>query len=596
MSLQSTMVDICQSSSLRGRRRSSIRPQNLLPLLFTGPVPLQDESAIEDEQPRCEKADAASTLISPISTAHVSGHCSSFVTTRHHDSVPTTPSPATLVGTLSSTGDESYFGIKESSSADARVKWRLASALLLFFLNGWGDGVTGAALPCAGFLVTSMPFLRSRTDFVAEFHLSYMVSSLLFVATTCGFTTGILVVSRILQFLSRFYLAEQHLAVFPTAPFRIAISRASTRAVGSSLSQGRYIILILASLGSPIMFILMGSAKGFPTMFAAYVILSFNRALLTAPLCVFLRVLVDHCPPTTLQKHLSFFASQQTTGIRVWHLGIRRCRFSAGAASNHGVRPPLAAVLFLLHHLIRNVASLSRRYLSPNATGIRSGAAECTVSLGWTDVAEQHFPAERRQYAALKRLSKIPFQWAISLFVLLYSGSETTLQGLVDQFLLAERNANHKTVGYVSSGFWYVHTRWECQARGSSGVISRPESASQLASGLSKAASSSLAMQIVIWRVDSYTVNSVSTSLTGLILGAVYPACLELANDMIPGDLNMISMGILGASGSLGSAIFTFVTGVVTTRYSMRCWSYVTVTQGVLMVLAWFLFPTHLRR
>ncbi|KAJ7114216.1 hypothetical protein C8R46DRAFT_1051766 [Mycena filopes] len=104
MTLQPIAIELCQASVLRGRRRSSIRPQNFLPLLFTSGVPPnQNESAVVDEAappdyPSSDAQPAALALISPISCAHTSGHLSSFTTSRHHDAFSThksdmTPSP-----------------------------------------------------------------------------------------------------------------------------------------------------------------------------------------------------------------------------------------------------------------------------------------------------------------------------------------------------------------------------------------------------------------------------------------------------------------------------------------------------------------------
>ncbi|KAG6832221.1 hypothetical protein H0H92_004186 [Tricholoma furcatifolium] len=48
----------------------------------------------------------------------------------------------------------------------------------------------------------------------------------------------------------------------------------------------------------------------------------------------------------------------------------------------------------------------------------------------------------------------MPYQWAFSIFALLYSGNETTTQGFSVTYLLGTRHANPKTVGYVTSGYW----------------------------------------------------------------------------------------------------------------------------------------------
>ena len=47
-----------------------------------------------------------------------------------------------------------------------------------------------------------------------------------------------------------------------------------------SSSQGRHLVLLIASVAHAMYFIMMGSRSGFPVMFLAYVVSAFARALL----------------------------------------------------------------------------------------------------------------------------------------------------------------------------------------------------------------------------------------------------------------------------------------------------------------------------
>ncbi|KAJ6604437.1 MFS general substrate transporter [Mycena vulgaris] len=607
MSLQPIAIDLCQTSALRGRRRSSIRPQNLLPLLFTSGVtpPNQNESAVADEAylPEHLATDASSaspTLISPISDAHMSGHSSSFSTKRHHDALSTPKSVIPVSPSDSAVSDDFYCERRSTSNQDPRLKWRLASAFFIYFLNGWGDGVTGTALPY----------------FRAEFHLTYMTSSLLFVGTTCGFTSGTLLVPRIINFLGRFYLSDAKLPLLPTVPFRIALSRNSLSGVGQSPSQARYLALILAGLGPPINYIMMGSKSGFPTMFMAYVVVAFAKAVITAPLNIFL----SNMPNRPLGyafglwgEGLGAVASPlvfQATAAA----GLPWAHFYFGSLVN----PPSYQQE---HHLYpaQVLAAINFGFLGitfmPTAREFaldRKNALDEAKSHSRPDADHASTPDPIAQLIPeLRLVSSMPYQWAVSLFVLFYCGSETTTQGLIVQYLLAERNANPNTVGYVTSGFWagasasrlawsYFSPRVSFTGRKyiiqgclvlifpqryahSHPWIQFPYALLALA----------LCMQLFIWFIDSNIENAVSTALIGVFYGPLFPACLELANDLLPIEVNMISMAIVSASGSVGSAIFPFVTGVVTTKYSMRCWSYITVAQVAILFGAWYLFPTR---
>lgn len=48
----------------------------------------------------------------------------------------------------------------------------------------------------------------------------------------------------------------------------------------SSSSQGKHLVLLIASIAYAMYFVMMGSRSGFPVMFLAYVLSAFARALL----------------------------------------------------------------------------------------------------------------------------------------------------------------------------------------------------------------------------------------------------------------------------------------------------------------------------
>ncbi|KAJ6574889.1 major facilitator superfamily domain-containing protein [Mycena capillaripes] len=399
---------------------------------------------------------------------------------------------------------------------------------------------------------------------------------------------------RIMNFLGHFYLSDSKLALLPVSPWRIALFRPSPNTVGHSAAQARYLALILASFGPPASFIMIGAKQGFPTMFMAYIVVAFGRAILTAALNIFLSERRSKC--------LGY-------AYGVWSLGavasplIFQATAGAGLPWTHFYFGSLVLAASSLVFLAITFYPTTREFARDRKTALaeadsRAGRSPLltpdtddvpTLSSGTSSPTPSVNP--------LRLVASMPYQWAVSFFVLLYCGSETTTQGLIVQYLLAERSANPKTVGYVSSGFWggitvsrnYIHPpevhRPMLPWYASSFTI--PDFSYHLAKGLA------LAMQLLIWFINSNLENAVSASVIGLLFGPVFPACLELVNDLLPVELNMISMAIVSAAGSLGSAIFPFVTGVVTTKYSMRCWSYVTVAQAAILFGAWFLFPTR---
>ncbi|KAJ7786087.1 major facilitator superfamily domain-containing protein [Mycena metata] len=587
MSLQPIAVELCQGSALRGRRRSSIRPQNFLPLPFTSGVPPdQNESAVADEAAPPDRpfADASPA---PLTLIHTSGHLTSFSTSRHHDALSTHKSDITASPSDSAASTDTYFELKPAPGKDSRLKWRVASVIFLYFLNGWGDGVTGTALPY----------------FRAEFHLSYMTSSLLFVGTTCGFTSGTLFLPHIMAVLGHFYLSDPKLAL--RSPFRIALSRPSPKSIGHSAVQARSLVVLLFSIGSPISFIMMGSKQGLPTMFMAYIVLSFARAVLTAPLNSFM----SEGNSKRFGYAFGFWSLGAVASPLIFQLtaaaGLPWSHFYFGSLVLTAANFMFLSVTFYptaLEFAIDRKNALaqadSRAGRSPPPTPDTDDVPDSS-----NVVSNRPPPANQ-----LRLLSRMPYQWAVSVFALLYCGSETTTQGLVVQYLLAERSGNPHTAGYVTSGFWAGVTisriAWSYFSSsitftGRKYIIQAAIGAHCFLVGRSfltftdVAPALALGMQLLIWLYNSNIENAVSASLIGLFFGPIFPACLELANDLLPVELKMLSMAIISASGSLGSAIFPFITGVITTRYSMRDWSYITVTQAVVLSIAWSLFPTR---
>jgi len=54
-----------------------------------------------------------------------------------------------------------------------------------------------------------------------------------------------------------------------------------------------------------------------------------------------------------------------------------------------------------------------------------------------------------------------------------------------------------------------------------------------------------LAMQLLIWFVNSNVQNAFAMSIIGVVYGPVYPACLSLANDILPSEVRFMSMAIM---------------------------------------------------
>ncbi|PIL29597.1 hypothetical protein GSI_08233 [Ganoderma sinense ZZ0214-1] len=101
-------------------------------------------------------------------------------------------------------------------------------------------------------------------------------------------------------------------------------------------------------------------------------------------------------------------------------------------------------------------------------------------------------------------------------------------------------------------------------------------------------------MHLLIWFVPSFIENAVSTAVVGLVYGPIYPANLATTRDLLPTEVHLVSMAVVAAFGSLGAALFPFITGTLSTVVGPRTLPYITISQCVAMFCLWSLFPSNI--
>ena len=52
-------------------------------------------------------------------------------------------------------------------------------------------------------------------------------------------------------------------------------------------------------------------------------------------------------------------------------------------------------------------------------------------------------------------------------------------------------------------------------------------------------------MHLLIWFIKSGIQNAVSASLIGVLYGPIFPACLSMANDILPEEVHMVAMALM---------------------------------------------------
>ncbi|KZT19360.1 MFS general substrate transporter [Neolentinus lepideus HHB14362 ss-1] len=466
----------------------------------------------------------------------------------------------------------------------------MASACLAYFLLGWGDGLTGTVLPY----------------FEAEFDLSFMISSLLFAGSTIGFAIGTLSIERTTRMFGLIY---QDIAVPPFIHLTLKLWLPSTNnksITGYCSAQSRIITLLLGCLAHVAFLILMGSSKGFSTIFIAYVTAGFARSWITATLNAYIA--------STPMKGLGFILASWSIGAFVSPLvcqtlvakGIPWSHFYFGSLVISFMNVSLLLYAFLPS--TRERRGIGNKFAVVGVV-VKDGTVASSGTPTSTEKGEDAIDAIRNvatskassKRSGLCRALKSPYVWIFSVYLWIYSGSETTTAGFMTTYLLDVRHANPDTAGYVTSGFWGGEAMsrlvWGCinprltftQRKFILTGCINPE---LIFSCLLRCVAMSLAMNLLILFIKSSTANAVSASIIGLAFGPIFPGTLGLSNDIMDQDLRMISMAVMSAFGSFGSALYPFITGILANVKGPRTLVYVTVAQTGALLLLWVCFPS----
>ncbi|TFK41367.1 major facilitator superfamily domain-containing protein [Crucibulum laeve] len=573
--LRPVVIETCQTS-LRSRRRSSINPLAAVPRLLASNSSDVEGSAISDEPNKTSEValgvdcapKPAIPRLSPLLNAHMPDYASKITVPRHHDTLPTlemyeisspsSTSPPTAIESRKASFLDFHEGTTTLSPKLERMRWRLASGFFAYFMCGWGDGVTGTVLPY----------------FMSEFNLSFMTSSLLFAGSTCGFIVGTLLVESIMKMLGRVCLTHLQRSLVP------ALFRGSGKThEGTSFSalQARHVGLLISSVLHGVFFVIMGTRGGFAVLFLAYVVAAFARSILT-----------ETSPPAALNEYF-VSAREEALGYAfgLWSFGGVASPLVCQAIIATGVpwfkfyygSLVLSAinVVFLVITFRPTIGEFTkeRQILLTEA---REAAGMETASVPSSPRSESgstskpapavDVPPPRN---TLRLALSMAYQWAFSIFALLYCGCETTTQGFMVTYLLGTRHANPKTAGYVTSGFWGGITvgrfvwgyftpslvLFDCS-------LIRIDELSHSDLHLPKENISFkhalvgviLIMQILVWLINSIFANALFASIIGLMCGPVFPACLAIANAILPAEVHMVSMALISAYASFGSGWF----------------------------------------
>ncbi|PVF93673.1 MFS general substrate transporter [Serendipita vermifera] len=176
----------------------------------------------------------------------------------------------------------------------------------------------------------------------------------------------------------------------------------------------------------------------------------------------------------------------------------------------------------------------------------------------------------------------------MAFFILVYVGVEVTIGGWIVSYMINVRGGGPSS-GYVSSGFFggltlgRVVLLWVNKKVGERRVVFIY-------------AALAIALELVVWLVPSFVGNAVAVSLVGVLLGPMYPLCMNHAGRVLPRKILTGSIGWVAAFGAAGSAVLPFMTGALANRFGLKSLQPLLVSMMTVMAVLWALIPGHSKR
>ncbi|KAG8781615.1 hypothetical protein FRC16_002819 [Serendipita sp. 398] len=417
-------------------------------------------------------------------------------------------------------------------------KIMIAAMCFSLFLAGWNDGMTGPLLP--------------RVQKV--YGVGFAVVSVIFISSCIGFVLGALA------------------NVYWTDKYNFGI------------------LMIGASIAQVIAYSVQAAASPFPVLCVMYTLNGFGVSIQDAQANGLVASVHEHASEKMGLLHaiygLGAFAAPL---VATQFAQLERWSFHFLASLGIAVINTIFLVLTVKNQPLEAVL---RSIGSPPATDAHvPSSIELTDRTNVEDIAERSRPATPtatdQKSPMAQILSNVTVQ-VMALFILAYVGVEVTIGGWIVTYLIDVRGGGPSS-GYVSSGFFggltlgRIALLWINKKVGERRVVFIYAT---LAVGL----------ELVIWLVPSLIGNAVAVSIVGVLLGPMYPLCMNHAGRVLPRKILTASIGWIAGFGQAGSAVIPFMTGALASRFGIKSLQPFLVAMMAFMTLLWALIPGHSKR
>ncbi|KAG8752025.1 hypothetical protein FRC14_007433 [Serendipita sp. 396] len=396
-----------------------------------------------------------------------------------------------------------------------REKVVFAAMCFALFLAGWCDGTTGPLLP--------------RIQNV--YGVGFAVVSIVFISGCVGFIVGA---------LANVYWTDRY--NFGT-------------------------LMIVGSVAQVIASSVQASAPPFPVLCVMYALNGFGGAIQDAQANGLVASLHEHASEKMGLLHAIYGLGAFSSPLVSTQFAQLE-RWSFHFLSTLGIAV-INTVLLVLTVRNRSLEAVLRSIGSPPAldahahSSIELANRATEVDTEGTATAEQTPPPTGvAQKSSMSQILGNMTVQLMALFILVYVGVEVTIGGWIVTFIIHVRGGGPSS-GYVSSGFFggltvgRVALLWVNKKVGERRVIFIY-------------AALAIGLELVIWFVPSLIGNAVAVSIVGVLLGPMYPLCMNHAGRVLPRNILTASIGWIAGFGQAGSAVIPFMTGALASRFGIK--------------------------
>ena len=176
-----------------------------------------------------------------------------------------------------------------------------------------------------------------------------------------------------------------------------------------------------------------------------------------------------------------------------------------------------------------------------------------------------------------------------ALLIFAYQAAEVSISGWVISFLIDYRNGDPAAVGYVTSGFWGGITFGRF-------VLVAP--AHKIGDRISIIILIALTagFQLMVWLLPNVIGAGVAVAMVGVLLGPIYPCGTGVFSRLLPGHLQITSLGLIGSVGSSGGACGPLIVGAMAQKLGTVVLNPVCIALCVVMEAAWLGLPRVSKR